>query len=468
MLLSLKVRRSDHGLFPPLKLRIQEQRMSYSGPKIVVAPPGPAARKLIEQDEKILSGSLTRSAPLVGEKAEGMYIEDPDGNIFMDFGSGIAVTALGHRHPAVVAAIKNQLNKMIFVNSLDYYSPPQVEYAERICALTPGNFEKRIFYTNSGSESVEAAIKVAKAHNRRPYGIGYINGFHGRTMGAISFTTTNVEGRRGFAPMYPIGQFVPYPYCYRCMFNKEYPSCGLECMNYMTEIVFKKIIPPDEVSFIILEPIQGSGGYIVPPKEFFTELRAICDKHGIVLIADEVQTGFGRTGKMFACEHFGLEPDVITLSKAFAHGLPAGAAIAKAEIMDWDPGAHEGTLNGGPVIMEAAKAVLDVLDEEKLVENAETMGSYLKKQLMSLQEKYRAIGDIRGLGLMVGLEFVGPDGTTPAKELRDSLIQAAFQKGLLLLGAGANSIRLAPPLIVKEKEIDTAVGIIEDCLRELV
>ena len=442
--------------------------MSYSGPNIRIKPPGPKASELIKRDERLLSGSLTRSAPLVGEKAEGMYIEDPDGNVFLDFGSGIAVTALGHRHPAVVEAIKKQLDKLIFVNSLDYYSPPQVDYAERICALSPGKFEKKIFYTNSGSESVDTAIKIAKAHNRRPYGIGFINGFHGRTMGAISFTTTNVEGRRGFAPMYPIGQFTPYPYCYRCMFNREYPSCGLECMNYMTDIIFKKILPPDEVSFIILEAVQGSGGYIVPPKEFFTKLRAICDEHEIILIVDEVQTGFGRTGKMFACEHFDLEPDVITMSKAFAHGLPAGAAIAKAEIMDWDPGAHEGTLNGGPVIMEAAKAVLKVLDDEKLVENAEKMGRYLKEQLGVLQKHYPAVGDIRGLGLMVGVEFVELDGKTPAKSIRDRLITAAFEKGLLLLGAGVSSIRLAPPLIVKEKEIDTALGIIEDCLKELV
>ncbi|MCK5200703.1 MAG: aminotransferase class III-fold pyridoxal phosphate-dependent enzyme, partial [Spirochaetales bacterium] len=315
--------------------------------------------------------------------------------------------------------------------------------------------------------SVEAAIKIAKAHNRRPYGIGYINGFHGRTMGAISFTTTNLEGRRGFAPMYPIGQFVPYPYCYRCLFNKTYPSCGLECMNYLTDIVFKKIVPPDETSFIILEAIQGSGGYIVPPAEFFTKLRGICDEHGIVLIVDEVQSGFGRTGKMFASEHFDLEPDVITLSKAFAHGLPAGAAIAKADIMDWDPGAHEGTLNGGPVIMEAAKAVLKVLEEEKLLENAEKQGLYLKEQLGQLQTKYPVIGDIRGIGLMVGVEFIKDEKKTPNKELRDKLIGKAFEKGLLLLGAGVSSIRLAPPLIVKKRELDMGLNILEDCLKEL-
>ena len=441
--------------------------MSYSCPKIVTTPPGPKASELIERDKKLLSGSLTRCAPLVGEKAEGMYIEDPDGNVFLDFGSGIAVTALGHRHPVVVEAIKKQLDKIIFLNSLDYYSPSQVDYAEQICKLTPGNSEKRIFYTNSGSESVEAAIKIAKAHNRRPYGIGYINGFHGRTMGAISFTTTNLVGRRGYAPMYPIGQFVPYPYCYRCLFNKSYPSCGLECMNYLTDIVFKKIVPPDETSFIILEAIQGSGGYIVPPVEFFTKLRGICDEHGIVLIVDEVQTGFGRTGKMFASEHFDLEPDIITLSKAFAHGLPAGAAIAKAEIMDWDPGAHEGTLNGGPVIMEAAKAVLKVLKDENLLENAENQGLYLKEQLKQLQVKYPVIGDIRGIGLMVGIEFIKDEKKTPDAELRDKLIQKAFERGLLLLGAGISSIRLAPPLIVKREELNIGLDILKDCLDEL-
>ncbi len=441
--------------------------MGYSCPKVITKPPGPKARDLIARDHKLLSGSLTRSAPLVGEKAEGMYIEDPDGNVFLDFGSGIAVTALGHRHPAVVEAIKKQLDKIIFLNSLDYYSPSQVDYAEQICKLTPGSFEKRIFYTNSGSESVEAAIKIAKAHNRRPYGIGYINGFHGRTMGAISFTTTNLEGRRGFAPMYPIAQFVPYPYCYRCIFNKEYPSCGLECMNFLTDITFKKIVPPDETSFIILEAIQGSGGYIVPPVEFFVKLREICDQYGIILIVDEVQTGFGRTGKMFASEHFNLEPDIITLSKAFAHGLPAGAAIARADIMDWDPGAHEGTLNGGPVIMEAAKAVLKVLEEEKLLENAEKLGRYLKEQLKQLQKSYPVIGDIRGKGLMVGVEFIKDSKKTPDKELRDKLIQKAFERGLLVLGAGVSSIRLAPPLIVKREELDTGLNILEDCLKDL-
>lgn len=440
--------------------------MAYTGPNILTPPPGPKARDLIKRDEALLSPSLTRSAPLVGVKAEGVYIEDPDGNVFLDFGSGIAVTALGHRHPRVVDAVKKQLDKLIFVNSLDYYSPSQVDYAESICRLVPGSSPKRIFFTNSGSESVDTAIKIAKAHNRRPYGIGFLNGFHGRTMGAISFTTTNLVGRRGYAPLYPIAQFVPYPYCYRCLFDKKYPDCNLHCMNYLTDLLFKKVVPPDETSFIILEAVQGSGGYIVPPAEFFSRLRALCDHHGILLIVDEVQSGFGRTGRMFACEHFDLVPDIITISKALAHGLPAGAAIARADLMDWDPGAHEGTLNGGPVIMEAAKAVLEVMKEEKLIEKAALRGEYLKERLTSLMEKHPCIGDVRGLGLMVGVEFIRDEKKTPAQELRNNLIREAFHRGLLLLGAGESSIRLAP-LIITEKEIDMGLEILEHCLERL-
>jgi 4-aminobutyrate aminotransferase len=441
--------------------------MKYTGPRIVTPLPGPKAREIIEKDEAMLSPSLTRSSQLVGYKAEGVYVEDIDENVFLDFGSGIAVAGVGHRHPEVIRAVKEQLDKVIFVNSLDYYTVPQVEYAEMLFKVTPGSFKKRVFYTNSGSESVDTAIKMAKWHNRKIYGIGYINGFHGRTMGAVSFTTTGLTARRGFAPLYPIAQFAPYPYCYRCLFDKEYPACDVYCMNYLTDIVFKKIVPPDETSFILLEPIQGAGGYIVPPKEFFTRLVELAREHNIILIMDEVQTGFGRTGKMFASEHFGVEPDIMAVSKAIAAGFPCGAAIARAEIMDWVDAAHEGTLNGGPVIMEAAKAVLRVMEKENLLEQAARLGSYLKEQLLSLQEKYPIIGDVRGLGLMIGVEFIQDSKKTPAVEFRDSLMDRAFEKGLLLLGAGESSIRLAPPLVIKQEEIDTGLSIIEDCIKSL-
>jgi len=441
--------------------------MHYTGPKIVTPPPGPKAREIIEKDEAMLSPSLTRSSLLVGYKAEGVYVEDVDENVFLDFGSGIAVVGVGHRHPEVIRAVKEQLDKLIFVNSLDYYTVPQVEYAEMLFNVTPGAFKKRVFYTNSGSESVDTAIKMAKWHNRKMYGIGFINGFHGRTMGAVSFTTTGLTARRGFAPLYPIGQFAPYPYCYRCLFDKEYPSCDMYCMNYLTDVIFKKIVPPDETSFVILEPIQGAGGYIVPPQEFFTRLVAIARENNIILIMDEVQTGFGRTGRMFASEHFVVEPDIMAVSKAIAAGLPCGAAVARAEIMDWVDNAHEGTLNGGPVIMEAAKAVLRVMENENLPDRAAQLGNYMKEQLLSLQEKYPVIGDVRGLGLMIGVEFIKDGNKTPAVEFRDSLMEKAFAKGLLLLGAGASSIRLAPPLVIKREEIDTGLSIIEDCIKSL-
>ena len=439
--------------------------MNFTGPKICVTPPGPQAQEFIKRDSKTLSQSLSRTSPLVGYRAEGVYIEDVDGNVFLDFGSGIAVAGLGHRHPKVIEAIKNQLDKLEFINSLDYYTLPQIEYAEMLFKVTPGSYEKRVFFSNSGSESVDTAIKAAKWHNRRPYGIGFINGFHGRTMGAVSFTTTGLSARRGFSPMYPIGNFVPYPYCYRCMFNKEYPGCGMACLDYLTDVMFKKIVPPDETSFILVEPIQGAGGYIVPPEGFFPRLREIADKHGIILITDEVQTGFARTGKMFAMQHFGVDPDIMTLSKAIAHGLPAAATVARAEIMNWELNAHEGTLNGGPVIMEAAKAVLQVIREEDLAEKSRIQGDYLKRQVRQLAEKYPLIGDVRGLGLMVGIEFIRDGKKTPAKTERDKILDEAFNRGLLLLGAGESSLRLAPPMTITKEQIDTGLNILEDCLK---
>jgi 4-aminobutyrate aminotransferase len=356
---------------------------------------------------------------------------------------------------------------LIFINSLDYYSIPQVEYAEMLLSVTPGEFPKRVFFSNSGSEAVDTAIKIAKWHTRRPYGIGYLGGFHGRTVGAVTFTTIDVSARRGFFPLYPIAQFLPYPYCYRCLFHKEYPSCQLYCMSYLTDILFKKVVPPDETAFIIVEPIQGSGGYIVPPKDFLKSLADIAKSHGIVLIVDEVQTGFGRTGKMFASEHFGLEPDILTVSKALAHGLPAGATIAKADIMDWEEGAHEGTLNGSPIIMEAAKAVLAYIEKNDLIENAQVQGKYLLDRFTYLKEKYPLIGDVRGLGLMVGVELVEDAKKTPAKGKRDALIKEAFRKGLLLLGAGESSLRIAPPLIIDQKEIDMGLEIFEEALKKV-
>jgi len=443
--------------------------VDLKGPKIIVEPPGPKARDLINLDRLLLSPSLTRTAPLVGVEAEGVWVKDIDGNIYLDFGSGIAVVNVGHRHPEVVKAIKDQVDKCDHINSCDYFTVPQVKLAEELVRITPGDFKKRIFYTNSGTEAVECGIKVAKWHTRRYYFIGFIGGFHGRTMGSLAFTTSSISARKYFAPMMPGVIHVPYPYCYRCPFKQSYPECGLYCLDYLEEIVFKKIVSPDEVAGILVEPIQGVGGYIVPPAEFLPRLMKISKRYGIIFIDDEIQTGFGRTGKMWACEHWNIEPDVMCISKAMAAGLPCGACIAKEEIMDWDPGAHENTLGGNPIVMAAALAVLRVIFRERLIENADRMGKYLMERLREMQEKYEIIGDVRGKGLMIGVELVKDDKTKePARKERDNLIMEAFKRGLLLLGAGDSCLRLAPPLIINKEQIDIGVEIMEKALRSVI
>ena len=435
-------------------------------PKIVVSPPGPRARRLIERDKEAFSPSLTRTAPLVGVETEGMWVKDIDGNVYLDFGSGIATVNVGHRHPMVVQAIKDQVDKCDHVNSCDYYTVPQVELAEQLFQTTPGEFKKRIFFANSGTEAVECGIKVAKWHTKRYYFIGFIGGFHGRTMGSLSFTTTHLSARRHYAPMMPGVLHVPYAYCYRCLFKQKYPECGLYCLDYIQDVIFKKIVSPEEVAGILIEPIQGAGGYIVPPDEYLPRLKGICEENGILFIDDEVQTGFARTGKMWACEHWNVVPDIMCIAKAMAGGLPVGACITRTDIMDWTPTAHENTLGGNPIVMAAALAVLKVIIEEKLVENARNIGEYAIKRLMEMQETYEIIGDVRGKGLMIGVELVKDTKTkAPAGEERDRLIMEAFRRGLLLIGAGPSSIRLAPPLIITKQQMDIGLEIFEEALK---
>jgi len=437
-------------------------------PKIVVTPPGPRAREIIEKDHSLLSPSLTRTSPLVGFEAEGAWVRDVDGNEYLDFGSGIAVNNVGHRHPKVVKAIKEQLEKLIFLNSCDYYTIPQVELAEKLFEITPGKFKKRVFYTNSGTEAVECAIKVARAHTKRFYFIGFINSFHGRTMGSLAFTSTSTTARRGFQPMMPGVVLAPYAYCYRCPLKQEYPSCEVACIDFLRDQILDHIAPPDEVAGILFEPIQGAGGYIVPPKEFIQRLRRIADDNGIVLMDDEIQSGMGRTGRWTAIEHFDVVPDVVMLSKALGAGFPMGACIAREEIMDWPPGAHENTLGGNPVICSASIAVIDVIREERLLENAEKQGEYLMKRLRELQEDHEIIGDVRGKGLMIGVELVRDRRTKePARKERDIIVDEAFKRGLMLLGASKSSLRLAPPLIIGREEINIAVEIMEEVIREV-
>ncbi|MDI6643072.1 MAG: acetyl ornithine aminotransferase family protein [Candidatus Hodarchaeaceae archaeon] len=437
-------------------------------PKIVVTPPGPKARKFIERDRAVTSTSLTRTAPLVGAEEEGVWVKDIDGNVFLDFSSGIAVTNIGHRHPKVVEAIKRQSDKLIFVNSCDFYTLPQVELMERLCEVTPGKFKKRVFLGNSGTEAVEAALKIAQWNTRNYYVLAFIGGFHGRTMGSLQLTTTSVAARRHFKGMMQGVFHVPYAYCYRCPFKQEYPECGLWCVEYIEETMLKKVIPPDDLACLIVEPIQGAEGYIVPPDDYLPALVKLCKKHNIIFVADEVQTGFCRTGKWFACEHWGVEPDIITLSKALAAGLPCGAAVSRAELMEWDPGAHENTLGGNPVVCEAALATLDVLEKERLDQNAERVGGYLLKRIKELSEKHELIGDARGKGMMIGIEFVEDQRTKkPATKQRNALMNEAFKRGLVLLGAGASSLRLAPPLVLTKEQADVGLEIFGEALEKV-
>jgi 4-aminobutyrate aminotransferase len=435
-------------------------------PKIIVEPPGPKAREIIKRDEKLTSPSLTRTAPLVGVRAEGVWVEDIDGNVYLDFGSGIAVANVGHSHKKVVEAIKRQVETCDHINSCDYFTVPQVEYAERLLAKLPGNFAKRVFFGNSGAEAVECAIKIAKWHSKKPYLIGFIGGFHGRTMGALSLTTTNASARRFFFPMMPGAMHVPYAYCYRCLYKQSYPDCGMWCIGYIEDVVLKKLISPDEVAGLIVEPIQGAGGYIVPPKEFLPGLRRICDANSIIMIADEVQTGFGRTGKMISCEHWNVIPDIILMSKAMAGGLPMSACISKADLMDWEPSAHENTLGGNPIVVAAALAVLDILAEERLIENAEKVGGYMLKRFKEIMDECNLVGDVRGKGMMVGIELVKDRETKEyATKERDDLILRTFKRGLLILGAGPSSIRLAPPLITTTDQAEIGIQIFEEELK---
>ncbi len=437
-------------------------------PKIVVEPPGPKARAFIERDHKVSSPSLTRTAPLVGVEEEGVWVKDIDGNIFLDFGSGIAVTNVGHKHPRVVQAIKEQSDKLIFVNSCDFYTVPQVELMERLCELTPGDFPKRVFMCNSGTEAVEAALKISQWHTRNFYVIGFIGGFHGRTMGSLQLTTTSVAARRHFKGMMQGVFHVPYAYCYRCPFKLEYPSCGLWCVGYIEDILLKKVIPPDDLACLVVEPIQGAGGYIVPPDEYLPALAKLCRDNNIIFVADEVQTGFCRTGRWFACEHWNVEPDIITLSKAIAAGLPCGATVCRAELMDWEQGAHENTLGGNPVVCKAALAVLDIMEQEKLDKNAERVGGYLIRRFEELAEKHEIIGDVRGKGMMIGIEFVKNRKTKePATDLRNAVLTESFKRGLILLGAGQCALRLAPPLVLTQEQADVGLEIFEEALKKV-
>ena len=436
-------------------------------PRIVVPPPGPKAKAVVAQHDQWASTSYPKEYPLVIAGGDRAMVEDVDGNRYLDFMAGIAVTSTGYNHPRVVAAVREAAGKFLHICGADFYFEGFARLCERLAMLAPGPSKKRVFLSNSGAEAVEGAMKLARHSTGRAAFVAFSGSFHGRTYGALSLTASKAVQRSGFGPFLPEVYHVPYAYPYRCDFCRGEAACTMACVANIEADLFGRRLDPKNVAAIVVEPVQGEGGYVVPPTGFLPELRALCDRHGILLICDEVQSGVGRTGKMFACEHEGVEPDVITVAKGLGSGMPIGALIAKESVMKWGPGAHGSTFGGNPVCCAAALATLDLVEGEFMA-NARTMGARLLAGARRLGEKHRAIGEVRGLGLMIGIEFVKDRATRePYPELVAKLERLAFTKGLLLLGAGKSSLRLAPPLVVDEYDVDTALAIIDQCLAEL-
>lgn len=435
-------------------------------PLINTPLPGPKASELIRADAEFVSPSYTRVYPLVVDEAQGLWVRDVDGNQFLDFTAGIAVNSTGHCHPEVVEAIRDQAGKLIHMSGTDFYYSPQISLAAKLCEISNIG-EAKVFFGNSGAEAVEAAFKLARYHTKREQTIAFFGAFHGRTMGALSLSASKAYQKKYYHPFVPGVTHVPYPNCYRCPQGVCYPSCGSACVRWIEDPLFRTCIPPEEVAAIFVEPIQGEGGYIVPPLEFHVELSKLAKKYGILLVADEIQSGMGRTGKMFAMEHYGVEPDIIAVAKGIASGMPLGAMIAKAELMDWHAGSHASTFGGNPVSCRAALATIDLL-QRGLVENAKIRGQQLIAGLSEMQKNFECMGDVRGKGLMVGVELVKDRITKEsAPELRDRVVQSAFRNGLLLLGCGESTIRFCPALIIDREELDTGLSIFEETLRKL-
>jgi 4-aminobutyrate aminotransferase len=436
-------------------------------PHILMPLPGPRAMAIIQRDTDVLSPSYTRSYPLVAARGEGAIIEDVDGNRFLDFNAGIAVASTGHCHPKVVEAIEEQSKRLIHMSGTDFYYENMVELAEKLAALAPGSGPHRVYFGNSGTEAIEAAMKLARYHTGRDKFIAFTGAFHGRTLGALSLTGSKVVQRKGFGPLIPGVYHAHFPDPYRRPDGVTADDHAVSCARFIEDELFRTIVPDEEVAGIVVEPIQGEGGYLVPPKAFLEELRRLADRHGILLIFDEVQCGMGRTGKMWAAEHFGVAPDIFATAKGIASGLPLSAMIARAEIMNWGPGAHASTFGGNPVAVAAALATIELLETE-LIANAADIGSHILDRMRHWPKHFRHVGDVRGLGLMIGFEMVRDQHTKDrAPELRDRILELAFERGLLVLGAGRNTIRLCPPLVITRDQADFAVDTLEECLKQV-
>ncbi len=433
-----------------------------ASPHIKTELPGPKARALLERDVKVSTPSYPRGDPFVMSHGRGTEAWDVDGNRFLDFMAGIAVTATGHAHPKVVEAIREAAGEFIHISS-DYWHPRMTELCERLARLAPLGEPAMVFFCQSGTESVEGAIKLARYVTGRGRYIAFLGSFHGRSMGSLAFTSSKYTQQKGFFPTMPGVTHVPYPNPYRPIFAGD--DQGKAVLDYI-EMLFERNVPASEVAAIVIEPLQGEGGYLVPPPGFLKGLRKICDEHGILLIFDEVQSGVGRTGKMFACEHDGVSPDIMTLAKGLGSGVPIGAVVARKRIMEqWKKGAHGNTFGGNPIACAAANATLELV-ENGLMQNAAETGAYFMERLNALKAERSCIGQVRGRGLMIGMELIEPDGS-PARELADRLVTAAYYRGLLLLTCGVSTIRFMPQLGVSKAEIDEAMGIIKASLDEL-
>ncbi len=436
-------------------------------PRLVTTLPGPRAQAIIERDAAVLSPSYTRTYPLVVDHAAGAMVEDVDGNRFLDFNAGIAVASTGHCHPRVTAAIERQAGRLIHMSGTDFYYTNMVELGEKLATIAPGDVARRVYFGNSGTEAIEAALKLARYATKRDKIIAFHGCFHGRTMGSLSLTASKSVQRAGFGSLLAGVFHAPYPYPYRGAPGQSPEDCAMASIRFIEDTLFRALVPPEDVAAIFVEPVQGEGGYVVPPRLFFDELQRLATRHGILIVADEVQSGMGRTGKMWASDHFGFVPDILASAKGIASGMPLSAMIARRELMTWPPGAHASTFGGNPVCVAAALATIELLETE-LIRNAAEVGDFMMARMREWPQRFRHVGEVRGLGLMIGIEMVRDRATKErAPDLRDRVVMNAFERGLLLLGAGRNVIRLSPPLVVTRDQASFAMDTLEDCFREI-
>ena len=448
-------------------MQATETNIETKLPHLVTPLPGPKAQQVVERDGRVVSPSYTRDYPLVVKRGRGAVIEDVDGNSFLDFAAGIAVVSTGHCHPEVVAAIQKQASELIHMSGTDFYYPNMVELAEKLASIAPGKEPKRVYFGNSGTEAVEAAIKLAKYHTKRDKLVAFHGAFHGRTMGALSLTASRAVQRKGFGTLLSGVFHMPFPDTYRGTYGIRPENASADCLSYLENELFRRRVDPDEVAGIFIEPVQGEGGYLPAPAAFLQGLEKICRKYGIMLVADEVQSGMGRTGKWWAVDYAGVEPDIICTAKGIASGMPLSAIITKASVMDWTPGAHASTFGGNPVCIAASLATLALI-EKSYMANAARMGEFIKRQTADWPERHKIVGEIRGRGLMIGIEFVRDQKTKErAPDLRNRIVQMAFHKGLLVLGSGDTTLRLCPPLMIDEEQAEFAIRTLDGIITEI-